>query len=74
MAGGGIQPGIVVGKTDELGYNVIEDPVDVHDFYTQPSSIRWAWTIPSSTYRFQGRDFRLTDVSGNVVKKFADLK
>jgi len=68
MAGGGINPGIVVGKTDELGYNVIEDPVDVHDLHaTILRLMRLDHT--KLTYRFQGRDFRLTDVSGNTVKK-----
>jgi hypothetical protein len=68
MAGGGIQPGIVVGKTDELGYNVIEDPVDVHDLHATILN-QMGLDHTKLTYRFQGRDFRLTDVSGNVVKK-----
>jgi hypothetical protein len=68
MAGGGINPGVVVGKTDELGYNVIEDPVDVHDLH---ATILHQMGLDHTklTYRFQGRDFRLTDVSGNTVKK-----
>ena len=68
MAGGGIKPGVVIGKTDELGYNVIEDPVDVHDLH---ATILHMMGLDHTklTYRFQGRDFRLTDVSGNTVKK-----
>ena len=68
LAGGGIKPGIVVGQTDELGYNVIEDPVDVHDLH---ATILHLMRLDHTklTYRFQGRDFRLTDVSGNTVKK-----
>src|SRR5207249_5969180 len=54
--------------TDELGYNAIEDPVDVHDLH---ATLLYLMGIEHTklTYRFQGRDFRLTDVSGNVVKK-----
>jgi hypothetical protein len=57
-----------VGETDELGYNVSEDPVDVHDLH---ATILYLMGLEHTklTYRFQGRDFRLTDVSGNVVKK-----
>ena len=68
MAGGGIKPGVTVGQTDELGYNPIEDPVEVHDLH---ATLLFLMGIEHTklTYRFQGRDFRLTDVSGNVVKK-----
>jgi len=66
MAGGGIKPGITVGETDELGYNTVEDPVDVHDVH---ATVLRLMGIEHTrlTYRFQGRDFRLTDVSGNVI-------
>ena len=59
---------MTVGQTDEFGYNAIEDPVDVHDLH---ATILHLMGIDHTklTYRFQGRDFRLTDVSGNVVKK-----
>jgi hypothetical protein len=67
MAGGGVKPG-VVGKTDELGYNVIEDSVDVHDLHATVLHLM-GLDHTKLTYRFQGRDFRLTDVSGNIVKK-----
>ena len=68
MAGGGIKPGITVGRTDELGYNVVEDPVHVHDLH---ATILHLLGIDHTklTYKFQGRDFRLTDVHGKVVKK-----
>jgi hypothetical protein len=68
MAGGGIEPGVTLGQTDELGYNPIEDPVEVHDLH---ATILFLMGIEHTklTYRFQGRDFRLTDISGNVVKK-----
>jgi hypothetical protein len=68
LAGGGIKPGITLGQTDELGYNPVEDPVDAHDLH---ATILELMGIEHTklTYRFQGRDFRLTDVSGNVVKK-----
>jgi len=68
MAGGGVKKGTVVGATDELGYNPVEDPVDVHDLH---ATILHLLGLDHTrlTYRFQGRDFRLTDVSGNVVAK-----
>lgn len=68
LAGGGIKPGVTLGQTDELGYNVVEDPVEVHDLH---ATILYLMGLDHTklTYRFQGRDFRLTDVSGNVVKK-----
>jgi uncharacterized protein (DUF1501 family) len=68
MAGGGVKAGAVVGATDELGYNPVEDPVDVHDLH---ATILHLLGLDHArlTYRFQGRDFRLTDVSGRVVGK-----
>ena len=68
MAGGGIKPGQIVGKTDELGYHVVEDPIHVHDLQ---ATIMHCLGMDHTrlTYRYQGRDFRLTDVGGNVVKK-----
>ena len=66
MAGGGIKPGIRYGATDELGYNAAEDIFHVHDFH---ATLLYLLGIDHKrlTYRFQGRDFRLTDVAGNVV-------
>jgi hypothetical protein len=67
LAGGGIKPGIVIGKTDDFGYNIVEDPVNVHDLH---ATILYLLGIDHEkfTYRSEGRDFRLTDVSGEVVK------
>ena len=68
MAGGGVKPGISYGETDDLGMNVIANPVHVHDFQ---ATLLHLLGIDHErlTYRFQGRDFRLTDVAGNVVKE-----
>jgi Protein of unknown function (DUF1501) len=68
MAGGGIQRGLSVGKTDDFSYNILEDPVHVHDLQ---ATILHCLGIDHLrlTYKFQGRDFRLTDVGGNVVKR-----
>ena len=68
LAGGGFKPGVTVGKTDEVGYNIIEDPVSVHDLHaTMLHQLGIDHT--KLTFRFQGRDFRLTDVHGEVVQK-----
>jgi hypothetical protein len=68
VAGGGIKPGVTVGKTDEIGYNVAEEPVSVHDLH---ATVLHLMGIDHTrlTYRFQGREFRLTDVHGELVKK-----
>jgi uncharacterized protein (DUF1501 family) len=68
LAGGGIKPGQTIGKTDELGFHVVEDAVHVHDLQ---ATILHLLGLDHTrlTYRHQGRDFRLTDVSGNVVRK-----
>jgi hypothetical protein len=68
MAGGGIQRGLTIGKTDDYCYNIVEDPVHVHDLQ---ATILHCLGIDHLrlTYKFQGRDFRLTDVGGFVVKK-----
>jgi hypothetical protein len=67
LAGGGIKPGFSYGNTDELGYAAVENPVHVHDLH---ATILHLLGINHTklTYRFQGRDFRLTDVAGNVVQ------
>ena len=68
MAGGGVKGGQVVGKTDDLGFNIIEDKVHVHDLQaTILQTLGFDHT--RLTYRYMGRDFRLTDVEGNVVQK-----
>ncbi|MCP4815147.1 MAG: DUF1501 domain-containing protein, partial [Planctomycetaceae bacterium] len=68
MAGGGVKPGLSFGKTDDYSYNIVEDPVHVHDFH---ATILHCLGIDHErlTYRFQGRNYRLTDVHGNVVQK-----
>ena len=68
LAGGGIRPGRVVGQTDDLGLEVIEDPVSVNDLQ---ATILHCLGLDHTklTFRHQGRDFRLTDVSGNVIRK-----
>ncbi len=67
MAGGGVRPGFTFGETDDLGMNVVRDPVHVHDLQ---ATILHLLGIDHErlTYRFQGRDFRLTDIHGNVVQ------
>ncbi len=68
VAGGGFKPGITIGKTDDLGFNVVEDPVHVHDLHaTMLQQLGFDHT--KLTYRYQGRDFRLTDVHGLVIDK-----
>jgi hypothetical protein len=67
MAGGGVQPGITYGATDELGYNAVQDVVHVHDFHATMMHLLGV-NHEKLTYRFQGRDFRLTDVAGHVVE------
>lgn len=68
MAGGGTKPGTIYGETDELGYNIAKNPVHVHDLH---ATILHQMGIEHTklTFRFQGRDYRLTDVFGNVVKE-----
>jgi hypothetical protein len=68
LAGGGIKPGLSLGKTDEIGYYGVEDQVHVHDLHATLLHLMGLDHL-KLTYRFQGRDFRLTDVSGNVVQK-----
>jgi hypothetical protein len=67
MAGGGIKPGVVHGETDDFCYNVVKDPVHIHDL--NATLLRCLGIDHTQlTYRFQGRDFRLTDVHGEVVQ------
>jgi hypothetical protein len=66
MAGGGIRPGIVHGETDDFGYNIIRDPVHIHDLNATILN-RLGFDHERLTFRFQGRDFRLTDVHGSVI-------
>lgn len=67
LAGGGIKPGIVYGTTDDYGYNITENPVHIHDLN---ATILHCLGIDHErlTYRLQGRDYRLTDVHGKIVR------
>lgn len=68
MSGGGVQPGLTYGETDEFGYNIIKDPVHVHDFQ---ATLLYLLGIDHErlTFDAEGRRYRLTDVEGTVVKK-----
>ena len=68
MAGGGIKRGITIGETDDYCYNVVSDPVHVHDLQ---ATILHCLGVDHKrlTFKFQGRHFRLTDVAGNVMPK-----
>jgi hypothetical protein len=68
MAGGGIKPGLTMGRTDDLGFGAIEDRVHVHDLHATLLHLL-GFDHTRLTYRFQGRDFRLTDVHGQLVDK-----
>ena len=67
MAGGGIRPGITYGATDDLGYHAVEHRVEIHDLHATMLHLLGI-DHKQLIYRFQGRDFRLTDVAGNVVR------
>jgi hypothetical protein len=68
LAGGGIKSGISHGETDDYCYNIVKDPVHIHDLN---ATVLHSLGIDHTrlTYRFQGRDFRLTDVQGRVVQE-----
>jgi hypothetical protein len=68
MAGGGVKGGQVLGKTDEIGWNIVEDPVHINDYHATILHL-FGLDHLRLTYRFQGRDFRLTDVGGQVVTR-----
>ncbi len=67
MAGGGVKGGVTIGETDDFSYNIVKDPVHVHDLHATILALMGI-DHTRMTYRFQGRYFRLTDVAGNVVK------
>jgi hypothetical protein len=67
MAGGGIKPGIVYGETDEFGYNIIQNPVHVHDFHATMLN-QLGLDHEKLIFKHLGRRFRLTDVAGKVVR------
>src|SRR6195256_1379547 len=68
LAGGGIKPGITIGESDEFGFNATRDRVHVHDLHATLLQLL-GFDHTKLTYRFQGRDFRLTDVAGEIVEK-----
>ncbi|MDB6155406.1 MAG: hypothetical protein JWL90_3859 [Chthoniobacteraceae bacterium] len=68
MAGGGVQGGISYGATDDLGYAAVEDPLEVHDLHATMLQLLGI-DHKTLTYKFQGRDFRLTDVKGKVISR-----
>jgi hypothetical protein len=70
LAGGGVKAGITLGRTDELGFHIAEDPVHVHD---PQATILYLLGVDHRqlTFAYQGREFRLTDVHGQVVKLLA---
>ena len=67
LAGGGVKPGISYGKTDDYSYNIVENPVEVHDLHATMLH-QLGIDHERLAYRHQGRDYRLTDVHGKVVK------
>jgi len=68
LAGGGTKPGLSLGRTDDFGFNVVEDRVHVHDLHATLLHLL-GFDHTRLTFRFQGRDFRLTDVHGKLVEK-----
>ncbi|MBY0374370.1 MAG: DUF1501 domain-containing protein [Bryobacteraceae bacterium] len=68
LAGGGVKPGQVIGQTDDLGLNIVEDKIDVHDLQATILHLL-GMEHTRLTYRHMGRDFRLTDIHGHLVKK-----
>jgi len=71
MAGGGFKPGANVGQTDDYGYNIVEQPVHIHDL--QATLLHClGFDHERLTYRYQGRDFRLTDVHGKVRRELLE--
>ena len=67
MAGGGVKGGQAYGQTDDFGYNIIKDPVHVHDMHATMLHLMGV-DHERMTFKFQGRYYRLTDVAGQVVK------
>jgi hypothetical protein len=66
-AGGGVKPGITYGQTDDFSYNILQNPMEVHDLHATMLHLLGI-DHTKLTFRHQGRDFRLTDIAGNVVK------
>ena len=68
LAGGGIKGGTIYGATDEFGFRAVENPVSVHDLHATMLHLL-GFNHEQLTYRYAGRDFRLTDVHGQVVRE-----
>lgn len=68
MAGGGLKAGYVHGKTDDYGYEAVEGKVSIHDWHATLLHLL-GFDHERLTYKYAGRDFRLTDIHGNVVKE-----
>jgi hypothetical protein len=68
MAGGGIKGGTVYGATDEFGFRAVENPVSIHDLHATMLHVL-GFDHERLTYRYAGRDFRLTDVHGRVISE-----
>ena len=68
MAGGGVRGGQTIGATDDFGFRAVDKPVHVHDLHATMLHLL-GFDHERLTYRFAGRDFRLTDVHGNVVRQ-----
>ena len=68
LAGGGVKGGVTIGQTDDIGFRIVEDPVHVHDLQATILHLL-GLDHEQLTYRFQGREFRLTDVSGRIVNQ-----
>jgi arylsulfatase A-like enzyme len=67
-AGGGLKSGLSLGRTDDYGYNIVERPIEVHDLHATMLSLM-GFDHEKLVYPFQGRDYRLTDVSGRVIEE-----
>ena len=68
LAGGGLKPGYIYGQTDEYGYNVVEGKRTIHDLHATVLHLM-GLDHEQLTYKYQGREFRLTDVHGEVVRE-----
>jgi hypothetical protein len=72
MAGGGVKRGTIYGATDEFGFKAVENPVSIHDLHATILRLM-GYDHQRMTYRYAGRDFRLTDVHGQVIDAICQL-
>ena len=68
MAGGGVKPGISYGESDDFGFNIVKNPVHIHDLHATMLHLLGV-DHTKLTFPYQGRNFRLTDVHGKVVER-----